>query len=240
MTDQSATSSQVSPSRDLLLPISILVAGVLVSGSIVYMVGSKEAPRPPAGNPQVQSAAAILALLPQDVPLGDAKAPVAVVEYGDYQCPFCGKFFEEIEPAIRDKYVRTGKAKLVFRNFQFLGPESQAAGVAAECAREQGQFWGYHDSLYRAEIADGHENNGNLNAALFARLAKELKLNEKDFASCVQSGKYDAVVEEETAKGREAGVDATPTVFVNGVKIRGLAPNDTRAVDAIEAALNSK
>ncbi|MBM3256763.1 MAG: hypothetical protein FJY98_00320 [Candidatus Liptonbacteria bacterium] len=226
------------PSRDLLLPVSILIAGVLISGSIVYMVGSKN--NAPSEGGEVNAAAAILKVLPEDVVLGDAKAPVTLIEYGDYQCLFCGRFFSDIEPGIRDEYVRAGKVKIIFRNFQFLGPESAAAGLAAECAREQGQFWGYHDALYRAEIADGKEHNGNLNKDLFLRLAKELKLDEKKFTSCLDSGKYLDHVEEETNGGRTAGVDATPTNFVNETKIRGLAPGDTRVVEAIEAALKGQ
>jgi len=219
--------------------VSILIAAVLISGSIIYAVGTKNSPAVPLG-PAARNAAALFAVLAQDTVLGDAKAPVTVIEYGDYQCPFCGKFFENVEQVVRDKYVKTGKAKFIFRNFEFLGPESNAAGVAAECARDQGQFWGYHDALYRAEIADGHENNGNLNKGLFVKLARELKLDEKTFVSCFESGKKESIVAEETAGGREAGVDATPTTFVNGINIRGLAPNDTRVIQTIEAALKGQ
>ncbi|MBI2888716.1 MAG: DsbA family protein [Candidatus Liptonbacteria bacterium] len=237
MDEQSGTASV--PSRDLLLPASILVAGILIAGSIIYVLGAKNVPAPGPAAGGVPATAAFLKAMEGDAILGSKDAPVTVVEYGDYQCPFCGTFFSDIEPAIREKYVKTGKAQLIFRNFQFLGPESLAAGEAAECARDQGQFWAYHDSLYRAEIADGKEHNGNLNEALFVRLAKELKLDEKAFTACIQDRKNAAAVTEETAKGREAGVNATPTTFVNGVEIRGLAPNDTRVADAIEAALKS-
>lgn len=240
--DQPIGSSPVSPvsSRTTLVPVSILVAAVLISGSIIYAVGTKNGGPAAPSAPETRNAASLLTALPQDTVLGDAKAPVTVIEYGDYQCPFCGKFFEDVEPVIRDKYVKTGNIKLIFRNFEFLGPESNAAGVAAECARDQGQFWGYHDALYRVEIADGHENNGNLNRALFVKLARELKMDEKTFVACLESGKKESIVAEETAGGREAGVDATPTTFVNGVNIRGLAPNDTRVVQAIETALKGQ
>lgn len=229
--------------RGFSLPMSILVAGILISGSIIYAVGSKNTQTSNtilSNTIPTQTADAVRTLLPHDVVLGDAKAPVTVVEYGDYQCPFCGKFFRTIESVIRDKYVRTGKVKLIFRNFQFLGPESSAAGAAAECAREQGQFWGYHDALYWAEIVDGQENNGNLNSELFTKLAKDLSLNLEDFFSCVSSGRGVATVAEETQGGYDAGANAAPTVFVNKTQIRGLADNDLRVLDAINAALNTK
>ncbi len=228
------------PSRDLLLPASILVAGGLIAGSIVYVLGAKNVPAPTPSTGGTRTAASLLKVSADDVVLGNRDAPVTIIEYGDYQCPFCGVFFRDIEPAIREKYVKTGKAQLVFRNFQFLGPESRASGEAAECARDQKQFWAYHDTLYRTEIADGHENNGNLNPALFLKIARDVGLDEKTFQSCITSGKYSAAVQQETSDGHEVGVDATPTVFVNGLLIRGLAPKDTRVVDAIEAALKSK
>src|SRR3989338_8324192 len=237
--DQPANSSPASPSsRNTLLPVSILIAAVLISGSIIYAIGTKNGPAVPS-EPTPKNTAALFEVSPQDSVLGDVKAPVTLIEYGDYQCPFCGKFFREVEPGIRDKYVKNGKVKIIFRNFQFLGPESVEAGNAAECAREQGQFWGYHDALYRTETADGQEHNGNLNKELFLALAKELKLDEGKLASCIDSRKYVAHVAEETEAGREIGVDATPTNFVNGVRIRGLAPGDTRVAEAIEAALQA-
>ncbi len=112
-----------------------------------------------------------------DVILGDANAPVTIIEYGDYQCPFCGRFFSEVEPLIRSQYIQTGKAKMVFRNYPFLGPESDAAAEAAECAKDQGQYWAYHDALYSAKIQSPTENNGILNKDLFEKIASDLKLN---------------------------------------------------------------
>jgi protein-disulfide isomerase len=121
-----------------------------------------------------------------DVVLGDPNAPVTFIEYGDYQCPFCARFFNDTEPLIRDQYIKTGKVKMIFRNYPFLdgfvsppGTESEYSAEAAECAKDQGKFWEYHDALYTAESQDGHENNGNLNRDLFFTIADNLKLNAK-------------------------------------------------------------
>lgn len=112
----------------------------------------------------------------RDVVLGEQNAPVTLIEYGDYQCPFCARYFMEVEPLLREEYIKTGKVKMVFRNYPFLGPESVSAAEAAECAKDQGQFWAFHDALYNAEHQDGREHNGNLNNDLFFKLAKDLKL----------------------------------------------------------------
>ena len=154
------------PRRDYLLPASIIAAGVMISGSIVYLVGSKNSPQV-AGLPQDQLAA-VGTVGPaevggRDAILGDPDAPVTIIEYGDFQCPFCARFHEQVSPRLREEYIKTGKARMVFRNFQFLGPESVAAAEAAECAKDQGKFWTYHDAIYDEELRDGQENNGNLN-----------------------------------------------------------------------------
>jgi len=180
-------------SKDVLLPASIIVAAVLISGSIFYMVGKNQnGNNPPVDNQNNQpaNAAEILKIQGGDVVLGDQSAPVTIVEYGDYQCPWCGKFFEETEKPLREEYIKTNQVKMVYRNFAFLGPESTAAAEAAECAKDQGQFWAYHDSLYAAENKDGAENNGNLNRELFVQIASNLKLDVKVFEVCIDGQKY--------------------------------------------------
>jgi protein-disulfide isomerase len=103
--------------------------------------------RPPTDGP--------LALNPRDVILGDPDAPVTIIEYGDYQCSFCTRFYTDVQPVIEQEYVATGKANFVFRDFPFLGQESYAAGEAVECAKELGKFWEYHNALYAANYEHG-------------------------------------------------------------------------------------
>ena len=238
---------QIERRRDLFLPVSILVAAVLISGSIVYVVGKKSA-SDSAASRQVASISNVLELLavsPSDVILGDPKAPVTIVEYGDYQCPGCGRFSLEVESAIRDTYVKAGKVKIVFRDFIVndrteLQHESQWSAEAAACAKDQGQFWAYHDALFRAEVQDGQENNGNLNRDLFIKIAEQLEMDRDMFAACFDSHKHSSDVISEMNNGRLLGIDATPTAFVNGVQIRGVMQNDPRFQAAIENALKSK
>ena len=102
--------------------------------------------------------ASLMTLGSRDAVLGNANAPVTIIEYGDYQCPFCTRYFSQIQPVIKSQYIDTGKAKMVFRDFSFLGPESTAAANAAQCAEDQGKLWSYHDALYAAKVADEAKN----------------------------------------------------------------------------------
>ncbi len=218
-------------SNSNFLPASILIAGVLIAGSVIYSAGKgapNPTPPPSTGNNQQAAAPAnlteALKIGNRDVILGDPKAPVTLIEYGDYQCPFCGKMFSQVEPQLREEYIKTGKVKMVYRNFQFLGTESTNAGASAECAKDQGKFWAYHDELYKAEIADGKENSGNLNRALFVSLAGKAGLDANAFASCYDSNKYVAQVEKDKNDAGAIGVNSTPTNYINGQMVQGAQP----------------
>ena len=218
------------------MPVSILVAGVLIAGAVLYTAGLKSAPKTAdiGGNPAVSGKE--LELTGDDVVLGDLEALVTLIEYSDFQCPFCGRFFSQSEPQIREEYVKTGQVKFVYRHFAFLGPESRAAANAVECAKDEGKFWQYHDELFKSEILDGQENNGNLNQALFLKIADRLGLNRSDFTSCLDNNKYAEKVESDYNVAQQVSVRATPTVFLNGRKLEGALPyNQFKA--AIEQAL---
>lgn len=211
--------------KEYFLPISILVAGVLISGSVLYSVGLKNQPTVQNGPSAPETVTGTeLDLTKDDVVLGDLKAPVTLIEYSDFQCPYCGRFFSQSEPQILEEYVKTGKVKFVYRHFAFLGPESQAAANAVECAKDGGKFWQYHDEIFKEEILDGQEHNGNLNQVLFSKIAAKVGLNKTDFASCLDSDKYAGKVENDYTVAQKAGVQATPTVFVNGRKLEGALP----------------
>lgn len=232
---------KVVPERDYLLPGSILIAGILISGSIIYLVGSgtRTSGDSPAQAGGAGVPAAVLELTARDVILGDPKASVTFIEYGDYQCPFCARFFKGAEKQIRDTYVKEGKVRMVFRNLAFLGPESTAAALAAECAKDQGKFWAFHDAVYEAEYVDAEEHNGNLNRVLFLDIARALGMDADAFASCIDSNKYAAELEAENEAAHAFGVNSTPTSFVNGTKAQGALPF-TSLQPMIDKALQKK
>jgi protein-disulfide isomerase len=224
------------PKKDLFLPISILVAAVMVGGALVFMTlyrgsGTPAAPAAGANNGNTTttpSVAQIMTLGPRDAILGNASAPVTLIEYGDYQCPFCAQFFGQTETQIIQNYVNTGKVKMVFRDFAFLGPESTAAANAAQCAEDQNKLWLYHDALYTAKLGDeskgGDEDDGFYNTAEFLKLAQQVGLNIPTFTSCINNSTDANIVAQEKANGATAGVNSTPSFFINGQMLTGAQP----------------
>jgi protein-disulfide isomerase len=214
------------------LASSILVAALIIGGSVIYATRANVPNSGEAGVPtnNAESGDAKIArekaleITSRDVIAEDANAPVTIIEYGDYQCPFCVKFFNQTESLIRNDYIKTGKVKMIYRNFAFLGPESIAAAEAAECAKDQGKFWAYHDAIYKAEGVDGTEFNGNLNRELFVKLAGDTRMDTAKFAECFDGKKYEKTVEDEIAAAKVAGVDSTPSFFINGNQVKGAIP----------------
>jgi len=103
---------------------------------------------------------------------GDTNAPVTIVLYVDFQCPFCGKFFKDTEQTVLADYIKAGKVKLVSRDFAFLGDESLKAAEAARCAADQGKFWEYHDYLFTHQKGENQGNFSNLNLKTYAQALK--------------------------------------------------------------------
>lgn len=150
----------------------------------------------------------------QDKSIGNADAPVVVVEYGDYQCPACGDFALTVKPKIMEEFVNTGQVRFVFRSFQFVGEESQWAAEASECANEQGKFWEYYDKLYSSQAG---ENAGAFKKENLEGFAAELGLQTEQFNQCLASGKYTEKVKSETLEAQNLGLRGTPSLFVNGI-----------------------
>lgn len=215
------------------LAISILVAALILAGTLIYLFGPGRGQGGQAGNAGNEEVATTgqPPAIGDDYVLGDPKAPVTIIEFGDYQCPFCGRFFSETEPKVIENYVRTGKAKFVYKDLIVIdgfitgGQESRNAALAADCAGEQGKFWEYHDLLFETEIKDGKENNGNLSKGLFVSLARNLGLNESGFTGCFDSKKYLAEVEGDTAEAQGSLSQlSTPSTFVNNKLVSGAVP----------------
>lgn len=154
----------------------------------------------------------------QDKSLGNADAPVVVVEYGDYQCPACGRFASTVKPKIVDEFVNSGQVRFVFRSFQFIGEESQWAAEAAECANEQGKYWEYYEKLYSSQAG---ENAGAFRKENLERFAADLGLETVPFNQCLASGKYTEKVKAETLEAQRLGLRSTPSLLVNGELVDG-------------------
>ena len=166
--------------------------------------------------------------------MGDPNAPVHIIEYGDFQCPFCRKFWSETEPQLIKEYVNTGKVYFEYRSFPILGPESILAAEGAYCAGDQNKFWEYHDTLFTNWTG---ENVGDFTQDKLILYAKALSLNVAEFESCLSGEKHKGTVEQDQAQAGADGVRATPTLFINGYKIEGTQPF-LALKDFIEKILN--
>lgn len=139
---------------------------------------------------------------------GDKNAPITLIEFSDYQCPFCARHFRKVFPKIESDYIKTGKVKYVFRDFpiESIHREAFRAAEAANCAGEQGRYWEMHDRLF-----------ANQNALRFGDLfrhSRALGLNLANFQKCLASGKQAAEIRRDIADAERAGVRGTPIFFL--------------------------
>jgi protein-disulfide isomerase len=135
------------------------------------------------------------------------------VEFGDYQCPTCGAWYKSQEASLIQNLVDSGKAKLVWRDFDYYGPDSVSASEAAYAAGEQGKFWQFHDLLFQGQQTP---NSGWANRQKMETFARQLGLNMTEFDQSFNGGKYDSLINANHALGVQAGVTETPTFFLIG------------------------
>lgn len=135
--------------------------------------------------------------------LGDPKAPITLVEFTDYQCPFCRKFYTNTFPEIKKQYIDTGKVRLILRDLP-LGFHAKArpAAKAAHCAREQGKFWEMHDALF--------EGGGKLNRKDFVRYAETIGVDDSPFQECLESDRHKEDIDRDIADAGKASINGTP------------------------------
>ena len=143
--------------------------------------------------------------------LGNPNAPITMIEFGDYQCTFCNKFFHETENPIITNYIKTGKVKVLFKDFIILGQDSRNAANAAHCANDQKLFWEYHSMLYNNWAG---ENTGWADLAHLHEFANTLGLDMDVFSTCMSDLKWNELVNLSSKDGQKLGVSGTPTFFV--------------------------
>jgi len=175
-----------------------------------------------------------------DPVIGNTDAPITIIEFSDFQCPFCARFHTQTFPLILEQYIETGKVKLVFRDFpiQSIHPNALPASIAAECANEQGKFREMHDMLFDNQNQWNKQKTVDA-LSLFSKYATEIQLEQKTFDSCLTSGKYIDEIRKDLDDGRNYGVSGTPGFFVGNEKIgfvelKGAQPFDSfkKIIDA--------
>jgi protein-disulfide isomerase len=183
---------------------------------------------------QQQAATRVQVSAEDDSVLGDANAKITVVQFSDYECPFCERFYTQTEGQLIKDYVDTGKIRFVYRDFPLeqLHAEAFPAALASECAHEQGKFWEYHNKLF--------ENQQSLSSDNYKKWAADLGLDTAKFNSCYDSKKYESEVQKDTQDGGAAGVQGTPTFFIGNdqkgyIQLVGAQPYAT-----LKAAIDSE
>jgi protein-disulfide isomerase len=158
--------------------------------------------------------------------LGDPEAPVTIVEFSDYQCPYCSAYYADTWPQIKSEFVDTGRVRYVFKDYPLTGihPRAPQAHAAARCAGDQGAYWDMHDRLFENQSSWGSGSNPS---AVFEEFAADLGLDAASLATCLESGKWDDAVDGDVAEGASLGVRGTPTFFVNGYPLVGAHPFET-------------
>lgn len=158
--------------------------------------------------------------------LGDAGAAVTIVEYTDYQCPFCARHSIETMPTLLAELVDSGRVQYQLKDFPIdsIHPEARLASVAARCAGEQEAYWPMHDALFAQQSA--WAGTGVAAAQSFAAIAGDLGLDTAAFDACLQSGRYDDVIQANLDEGVSLGVRGTPAFFINGFPVSGAQPYD--------------
>ncbi len=235
-TENLVETSETSFRPGYLLPAAILFGAILISASIFYSTkafitkglsgsGAAEFANAPALNQNQPQPAQAPAPQPDSGPvkvsadddpvLGNKNAPLTLIEFSDYECPFCKRYFTETFPEIKKNYVDTGKLKIVFRDYPlpFHNPLAITEAMAANCSREQGGdavYYKYHDEVFNRTKSNGQ---GLAKDELY-KIATDLQLNAGKFKSCLDSEKYKDEIAKDTADGSAAGVSGTPTVFI--------------------------
>ena len=219
--------------NNLSIPVAIIIAGVIIAGA-VYLSTSKSA-NTTAVNTQGQQAVAqqpqrqavdIAKVKTAGEPfVGNPNAPVTMAYWLDYQCPFCRRFEEDAITQIVDDYVKTGKVKVVFKDFQFLGPDSQTAGLAGRAVWDVApdKFYTWHKAMYDKQ---DNENGGWGNKADILALTKSVGIDSAKVEQLMASNvtKYQKAIDDDKAEGGAFGINGTPGSIVGKNLISGAQP----------------
>ena len=249
MTDQPDTLA-ININR-LLIPASIILVGIVIAGAIFFGLKGSQAP-----SGQIQEPTEILGEVAPDQALNEQKpqanqtiktsidddavlgnketAKVAIVEFSDFECPFCNRFRTQTLPQIQKDYIDTGKVILVFRDLplSFHNPAAEQEAMAAECAREQGgdeTYYQYHDQIFETSPGNGK----GISVDGLVKIAQDLDLDGSQLRSCLEGEKYKEEVAKDAAEATKVGINGTPGFVVGklsqdggveGVVVSGAQP----------------
>lgn len=218
---------ETNESNSKFLPLAVIAAGLMITGAILWNGANPS--QAPSGNGETAKADIKNVHTEGDPFIGKADAPITIAFWSDFQCPFCKKFEEETLPSIIKDYVDTGKVKVVFMDFAFLGNDSITAGLYNRAVWKQypNQYFAWRTAMYAAQDDEGDQGFGDaasiekLTATIagldVAKIAADVKANE---------AAYKAAMESDKADGKKAGINATPAVLIGTQSVIGAYPYD--------------
>jgi len=179
----------------------------------------------------------VLVSFDDDYIKGDPKAPVTIVEFSDYQCPYCRKFHNEVLPQIQEEYISKGKVRYIFRDFPLsFHKQAVPAAIAANCAGEQGKYWEMNNFLFA--------NPGKLSTSKIIPEVEALGLDKAKFEACVNDDSKKAEVDADSKAGRNYGVRGTPSLFIgktgDGTEMNAIYLRGLRQFDSLKPIIDKK
>ena len=242
------------PRRGVLIPLVVAAAALAVTlvmvltpslrgSAVTGSAGVAGTAQPSAASDQsaadaVQSLEHLARRTPNDpMALGKVDAPVVMIAYSEFQCPFCGKFARDTEPTLIKKFVDNGTLRIEWRDFPYLGPESTTAAQAGRATAAQGKFWAFHDTLYAHQTP---VNSGKLTETYLTGIAKDLGMDATRFGQDLKSAQSAAAVQKDFTEGQSIGVTGTPAFLINGQPIIGAQPTATFVAAVEQAAATAR
>lgn len=200
------------------IAMSIILAGWLIAKEVRngnLNIGSDEIIDSQISNP-------VDIKIPEGKPnQGNKDAKITIVEFADFQCPFCGQWHKEIYPRLKKEYIDTGKINFVYWDYAFLGEESFKTAEAGMCINEQGKFWEFYDLMFSSQKG---ENEGTFSDDNLRSKVKSLGVDFERFESCFKSRIYKPIVEESSSQASKYGISSTPTLLINKLPVDGVLP----------------
>jgi protein-disulfide isomerase len=199
----------------------LIISGVLLLAVLATTALILQGPRP------TEEVGEIVQVTPQTWPaedgkaLGPADAPVVVVEYADFQCPFCRQYHDQVQPRLIEDYIQSGKVRYEYRHLIVIdrnvgGTESRRAAEASQCALDQGRFWDYAEILFANQ---GREGSGAFSDARLEAFAGAIGLDTEQFNACLDSDRFSREVQSDEAQAASLQLRGTPSVLVNGARV---------------------
>ncbi|MDO8663834.1 MAG: DsbA family protein [Candidatus Wildermuthbacteria bacterium] len=201
-----------------LIPVAIVLAGLLIAGAVFYTKDGQQKDNLSQKEKEQAPSKVEITITEKDNIRGNPEAEVTIVEFSDFQCPFCQGFHPTVKQ-ILENYP--DQVRWVYKHFplDLIHPNARPAAEASECAAEQGKFWEFSDGLLA--------NQSRLEKALYEELAQNLGLSMENFKNCFSARKYKDKVETDYQEGIRVGVRGTPGSFINGELISGALPYAT-------------